>query len=170
MKLKEISYTRKYNLGNYETEDLSITAELYEQDSPKTVWTELANIADDWHLQHVREKKAAQSTEATPTINAGRLPPTEPQRVQPLQQPVKSPMQQANENSYPTKLSPAAQAVHDLGTLPPAIRERLTVNEGKIYIEYTKDKKPWIDTMNALRPLGYEWISDGNNSHWRLKQ
>lgn len=160
MKLKEISYTRKYNEGNYETTDLSITAELDENDSPKTVWTELANIADDWHLTHVREKKAAQSAEPAPV-----------QRVAPLQaQPVKSPMQQANENSYPQKLSPAAQAVHDLGTLPPQIRERLTVNEGKIYIEYTKDKKPWIDTMNALRPLGYEWISDGNNSHWRLKQ
>ena len=33
MKLKQIIYTRKFNLGNYETQDIQLTAELDEDEN-----------------------------------------------------------------------------------------------------------------------------------------
>ena len=33
MKLKQITYTRKFNLGNYETQDIQLTAELDENEN-----------------------------------------------------------------------------------------------------------------------------------------
>ena len=65
MKIHKVVYTRKYNLGNYETEDLQIEAEVGE-DNPQTVWTALADQADSWHAGH--NKPAPPVTVAQPKV------------------------------------------------------------------------------------------------------
>ena len=41
MQIKQIQYSRKFNLGNYETEDISYVAELDEEDNPDKAMAEL---------------------------------------------------------------------------------------------------------------------------------
>lgn len=55
MKIIKISYTRKYNLGNFESHDITLEAEVQDDDSPQAVLTSLANVASDWHLSQKRE-------------------------------------------------------------------------------------------------------------------
>ena len=143
MKLIKITYTRKYNLGNYETHDITLEAELQDDDSPATVLTSLANVASDWHLSQKREA---------------------------AQQPVKTPAQLANEEYTRTHpLNPSVQAGIDINKLPPELRQHLTYNDGQIFSEYTSKEK-WTQINQALKQLGYEWVSAGKDSHWRLKQ
>lgn len=66
-------------------------------------------------------------------------------------------------------LQPPARVGFDINQLPTELRQHLTYKEGKIYSEYTSREK-WTQINQALKDLGYEWISDGKNSHWSLKQ
>jgi len=43
MKIKSIEVARKFNLGNYETQDIKLTAELDETDNPDSVIISLKN-------------------------------------------------------------------------------------------------------------------------------
>jgi hypothetical protein len=150
MKIKEVAYTRKYNLGGYETEDITLTAELADHDSPQTALLSLADEALNFHLANKR--KAVESVGAQATSVK-------------LDAPVQSP-----QTPTPTTLQPPARAGFDINQLPTELRQHLTHKEGKIYKEYTPDKEIWVKINQALKDRGYEWVSAGKDSHWRLKQ
>ena len=140
MKITKIVYTRKYNLGSYESHDITLEAEIQDDDSPATVLTSLANVASDWHLSQKRQ--AQTSPENTP--------------------PAKS-------QGDSSTLKPLARAGFDINKLPTELRQHLTYNDGQIFSEYTS-KEVWTQINQALKQLGYEWVSAGKDSHWRLKQ
>lgn len=47
MKVKSVAYRRKFNLGNYETEDIEVVADLEEGESP----TEALDKLKDWVME-----------------------------------------------------------------------------------------------------------------------
>ena len=81
MKLIKITYTRKYNLGNYETHDITLEAEMQDDDNPQTVLTSLANVASDWHLSQKREATQAQPVKTPAQLANEEYTRTHPQTV-----------------------------------------------------------------------------------------
>ena len=55
MKIKKVTFTRKFNLGNYESYDVSAEAELAENENFLDVWTILRDNAEMWHLDQQRK-------------------------------------------------------------------------------------------------------------------
>ena len=79
MNITKVAYSRKFNLGNYETLDLSIEAQLSEKDNPLEVWSILADNAEMWFI--------AQNNKQT-----AKLQPQQTQQPQASQQPAASPL------------------------------------------------------------------------------
>jgi hypothetical protein len=61
MKLTAISLNRKFNLGNYETLDVGLEAQLSEKDNPLDAWKQLEDLAE-MHLQTRTAKPEAKPT------------------------------------------------------------------------------------------------------------
>lgn len=55
MVVTSITYRRKFNLGNYETEDYEITAQVDEGESP----TEVLQKLKDWAVEQFLQQHAA---------------------------------------------------------------------------------------------------------------
>lgn len=80
MKLDRISLNRKFNLGNYETLDLGLEAQLGEQDNPLDVWKQLEDLAE-MYLQTRLSKATSKADEkpvAEPKPVAKPAPPMVP--------------------------------------------------------------------------------------------
>jgi hypothetical protein len=79
MNITKVAYTRKFNLGNYETLDLSIEAVLNEKDNPLEVWSILSDNAEMWFIsernkkaktQVIPQQPAPQATQAKSSVQA----------------------------------------------------------------------------------------------------
>lgn len=70
MQIIQVQVTRKKNLGNYETADLSVTAQLDEKDSPDKTVEDLAFYVDYKLNESERETKLAK---IQGEINSGKL-------------------------------------------------------------------------------------------------
>ena len=71
MNVTKVAYTRKFNIGNYESVDVSIEAQLNDKDNPLEVWSILADNAEMWFIgEKTRKKGAPQATsEEKPAVN-----------------------------------------------------------------------------------------------------
>lgn len=67
-----------------------------------------------------------------------------------------------------SKNAPQPKATSIIDQFPPSYRDFLTLKDGEIYCEYVSKEK-WTEINNVARDLGYEYVSDGKNSHWRKK-
>jgi replication factor A1 len=67
VKITKVSFSRKYNLGNYETLDVGAEAELTEQDNPLEAWSILRDNAEMWFIDQQRKKDAEASGAQTPS-------------------------------------------------------------------------------------------------------
>ena len=47
MKIKRICYRRKFNLGNYENEDIEFIADVDEDEDPEQAFKKLRKLVDD---------------------------------------------------------------------------------------------------------------------------
>ena len=56
MRIEKAVFTRKYNLGNYESLDLSLESSLGDKDNPQEVWSVLQDQADVWFANRNRKK------------------------------------------------------------------------------------------------------------------
>jgi hypothetical protein len=56
LNITKVSYSRKYNLGNYETLDVAAEAVLNEKDNPLEVWTILADNTEMWYIAEKNKK------------------------------------------------------------------------------------------------------------------
>lgn len=54
--ITKVSYTRKYNLGNYESLDLSAEAQLFDKDNLLEAWSILADNTEMWFIDYQRKK------------------------------------------------------------------------------------------------------------------
>lgn len=63
MKITKVGFTRKFNLGGYESLDVSAEAELNEKDNALEVWTILKDNAEMWFIDLQRAKTKPQQTE-----------------------------------------------------------------------------------------------------------
>lgn len=66
MIISKVSFTRKFNLGNFESLDLSIEAQLGEKDNPLEVWTILKDNAEMWFIDY--KKKLTGQVEEKPSV------------------------------------------------------------------------------------------------------
>jgi hypothetical protein len=57
-KIRKVMYRRKFNLGNYETLDIELEAEVNDNETPEAVLDELATEILAW--KNARIQKAAQ--------------------------------------------------------------------------------------------------------------
>lgn len=57
MKITEVSYRRKFNLGNYETLDVELTAEVNEFETAEMILDSLSDQARDWYLKKTKAKE-----------------------------------------------------------------------------------------------------------------
>jgi len=57
LKIIKVSYTRKFNLGGYETEDVTAEAEVAENENFLETWTILRDNAEMWHLDNERKRE-----------------------------------------------------------------------------------------------------------------
>jgi hypothetical protein len=82
MNISKVSYTRKFNLGNYESCDLMVEAQLNEKDNPLEVWSILADNAEMWFIgSQKKDKPKAESNESKSTTQPttfGNQPKWEP--------------------------------------------------------------------------------------------
>ena len=62
MNVTKVAYTRKFNIGNYESVDVSIEAQLNDKDNPLEVWSILADNAEMWFIGEKTRKKGASAT------------------------------------------------------------------------------------------------------------
>jgi hypothetical protein len=56
MKITKVMVNRKFNLGNYESIDISAEAELGEKDTAFEVWSILKDNADNWFMESKKPK------------------------------------------------------------------------------------------------------------------
>lgn len=138
MIISKISYNRKFNLGNYETQDLTIEAQLNEKDNPLEVWTILADNTEMWHIDYMRKRNAESGGAAKSTPNVQSSP----------NQPPNSPPK------LPAELSKHVEFRND--------RTAVTT-------EFIRDRQLWGKINDEMKKLGYEWVSAGADSHWRVK-
>lgn len=61
MKITKVAFNRKFNLGNSETLDASMEAELTEKDNPQEALTILRDNVEMWFIDQQRRKPAANS-------------------------------------------------------------------------------------------------------------
>jgi len=56
MKITKVSFNRKFNLGNYESLDAGMEAEIADTDNPLEVLTILKDNVEMWHIDQTRKK------------------------------------------------------------------------------------------------------------------
>jgi hypothetical protein len=59
MIITNVSYRRKFNLGNYEALDCELTAAINETDTVEETLDELSSLARDWYLKKTAKKDAS---------------------------------------------------------------------------------------------------------------
>ncbi len=151
MIISKIVYNRKFNLGNYETQDLTIEAQLNEKDNPLEVWTILADNTEMWHIDYMRKRNAESGGAAKSTPNVQSSP----------NQPPNSP--------------PKASIDKIKQRFPSQYESELTFEQKGEYciIKPKQFLGPIIfgDICGIIREIGGEYISAGkdSHSHWRVK-
>jgi hypothetical protein len=143
LNITKVSYSRKYNLGNYESLDVAAEAVLNEKDNPLEVWTILADNTEMWYIAE-KNKKA------------------NPQPKQPS-----TPQPQA------TQPKPEAVANIDiLKEFPEEVESRLTAErKGNYWIIRPKHflgSELFAQISATVRVLHGEYVSAGKESHWMV--
>src|SRR5208282_3057097 len=142
MQITKVSFTRKYNLGNYESCDISMEAQIDEKDNPLEVMTILS---DNIEMEYIALQ----------------------QKKQPPKEPFKSPMETAN-NAQREREATAAQKQPDQierirMQFPEDIEARLDFAKNGNYIQI--NPKQFLGTeifariSTTVRGLGGEYIS-----------
>lgn len=81
MKITKVSFTRKFNLGNYESLDVAAEAELNENDNALEVWSILKDNAEMWFIDQQRKDKKPSPTsnpQAEKQSAPSAIPPNQP--------------------------------------------------------------------------------------------
>jgi hypothetical protein len=145
LRIIKVSVNRKFNLGNYETLDMSAEAELSENDKPLEIWEILRdNIEMEFSAMQRKDRKAP-----TPASDQA----TKPQPT------TKAPEQTKGLDAIRMKFS------EDVET-------RLTFEQKGNYV-IVKPKQFLGSELFAaisgiIRGSGGEYISAGKDSHWRV--
>jgi len=60
MRITKVAFTRKFNLGNYESLDVHAEAELNDKDNPLESWSILRDNTEMWFIDQQRKKPSEQ--------------------------------------------------------------------------------------------------------------
>ena len=114
MNITKVSYTRKFNIGNYESCDLMVEAQLNEKDNPLEVWSILADNTEMWYINsQSKTKPKAENVEGikpreTPSISSPfHQPSTSPTSIHwqsmppPKSKPEKGPWEKCSQIDHP---------------------------------------------------------------------
>jgi len=141
MNITKVAYTRKFNLGNYESLDLSIEAVLNEKDNPLEVWSILSDNAEMWFISE-KTRKTKQDAK----------PQSAPQQ----------PALQAKS---------ASQAIENIRKkFPEDIENRLDFEEknGDIIVKSKQflGSEAFREALDAVTALSGKYVSAGRDSHF----
>jgi hypothetical protein len=75
VQIVKVVYTRKFNKGNYESEDVTYEAQLLEGESANTILCVLKNMSEEWHRHSLSKIEEKTPTPSIPT------PPQKPVAV-----------------------------------------------------------------------------------------
>ena len=144
MKITKVSFNRKFNLGNYETLDAGMEAELTEKDNPQEMLTILKDNVEMWFIGQQRKKPQ------TPQCNTPGGP---------------------NETVKPKQVQPQTEINVDF--LSPAAREHVkqVVDRGdyhEVHVKFLKDLEEYGKISSELKRNGGVFVSAGKDSHWKI--
>lgn len=130
MNITKVSYSHKFNLGNYETCDLGVEAQLNEKDNLQEVWNILADNVEMWFINKMRS--ASKQDAKLPTVPQ---PPT----VTPLPTPSPTPIKW--EQMPPTEKGPWEKTVD---TTNPKIQQIITKLDQENRPIFCEDGVYWL--------------------------
>jgi hypothetical protein len=152
MIISKVSFTRKWNLGNFESLDLSIEAQIGEKDNPLETWTILKDNAEMWFIDYKKKLMGGnEGKQPFPSVS-----PTSPK---------------------PSATPPTQQrrSINDIAhSFPEIIEAKLTFEQRIDYIiikpKYFLGTEMFAQISGMICSMGGEYISAGKDSHWRIKQ
>jgi len=158
MDIKTVTYTRKFNIGNYESMECGFEAGLSEIEGGNVekvleVFARLEDVAEAYLQYRVRapEKQPIDRVKKD-TSGVKIVPKPEPFRFKEV--PIPQPKSKL-------KLY-----------LPDTLLKLVTISEkaGVYIVKQVRrlDKSDWILITNAVKAVGGEWISAKANSHWSV--
>ena len=146
MKIIKVALTRKFNLGGYESIDVSAEAELAENDNCLEVWTILKDNAEMWHLYQQRERK--EPSEAAKKI-----------------------AEQITSGAAPKEVE-RTQAKGILNEFPKDLANLLEVSKvGMVWIlkpVHFLGAEKWKEINDIVKNCGGKWIGAGKESNWEV--
>jgi len=154
MQITKVSFTRKYNLGGYESCDISMEAQIGEKDNPLEVITILS---DNIEMEYIALQ----------------------QKKQPPKEPFKSPMEAANNAQRERETiakteKPADPMIKVRSLFPEAIENRLDftwANQGKEILIKPKEflgTELFAQVHKTITANKGTYISAGRDSHWTV--
>jgi hypothetical protein len=147
LNISKVSYSRKFNLGNYETMDLEVEAQLNEKDNPLEGWSILADNTEMWFIDYQRKKAKNMESEGKPQA-----------QTPSVQTPFSKPS-----NSPPSILTKFPQEMADNLTA--------TLENGvwKIKPTHLLETALFAKTCKFVEDLGGSYVQEPKNKHWEIK-
>ena len=143
MNITKVSYSRKYNLGNYETLDVAAEAVLNEKDNPLEAWSILADNTEMWFIAEKNKKANPQQKQpSTPQPNATQPKPEAVKNIDILKE-----FTEEQENRL------TAERKGDYWIIRP---------------KHFLGSELFAQISATVRSLQGEYISAGKDSHWRV--
>jgi len=142
MNITKASYSRKFNLGNYESMDVSAEADLAPDDSVLDVWTVLRDNAEFW-FNDQKNKKPNPRQEQPPTTQSNQATKTTQSTEDRIRQ------------AFPTNLEALLEFKQ---------ANRIVLIKPKNFL----GSEIFADISAIVKDLKGAYVSAGRDSHWEV--